>query len=227
MTQIKKGYKRLNHDLHDLHDKTDIKSRNQKNHGADKMKQTEIGIIPEDWEVKRLGEIGIFSKGSGISKSEVISGNIPAIRYGELYTKHNDYIKDFFSWISFEVASKAKKLKKGDLLFAGSGETKEEIGKCVAYTKDAEAFAGGDIIIFSPHHNNDSVFLGFLLNTSSIQKQKSQKGQGDAIVHISANSLSTVQLPIPQNKAEQTSIATVLSDMDKCVCWKMLKIENC
>ncbi|NJL06659.1 MAG: restriction endonuclease subunit S, partial [Chloroflexaceae bacterium] len=33
-------------------------------------KQTEIGVIPEDWEVKRLGEIGSFSRGRGIKRDD-------------------------------------------------------------------------------------------------------------------------------------------------------------
>ena len=55
-----------------------------------RFKDTEIGRIPEDWEVKPLADIGYFSKGAGISRAEAFYGNIPAIRYGEIYTCHND-----------------------------------------------------------------------------------------------------------------------------------------
>ena len=34
-------------------------------------KQTEVGVIPEEWEVKKLGDICKFSKGKGISKSDI------------------------------------------------------------------------------------------------------------------------------------------------------------
>ena len=74
-------------------------------------KKTEVGVIPEDWEVKKLGELGKFSKGSGVRKDEALSGNIPCVRYGEIYTRHNDYIKQFQSFISKEIAATAKKLK--------------------------------------------------------------------------------------------------------------------
>jgi type I restriction enzyme S subunit len=180
-------------------------------------KQTEIGIVPEDWEVKYLSEIGSFTKGSGIFKNEANSGNIPCIRYGEIYTKHNDYIKEFYSHISQQVANDACLLKRGDLLFAGSGETKEEIGKCVAYDKDEVAYAGGDIVILSPNQSNNSIFLGFLLNTPLVQKQKATKGQGDAIVHISSKALSEILIPLPPSFTEQIAIATVLSDMDEYI----------
>jgi len=179
-------------------------------------KQTEIGLIPSDWEVKTLGELGKFSKGSGVRKDEALSGDIPCIRYGELYTRHSDYIKQFYSFISKDIAITAKKLKVGDILFAGSGETKEEIGKSVAFVNDFEAYAGGDIVILSPI-TADTLYLGYLLNAPFIQKQKASRGQGDAVVHISATQLGNIKIPLPPTIAEQTLIATALSDADALI----------
>lgn len=183
---------------------------------AEKYKQTDIGIIPDDWEVRNLEEIGKFSKGSGVRKDEALSGEIPCIRYGEIYTKHNDYIKQFYSFISQGVSNTAKRLKMGDILFAGSGETKEEIGKSVAFINDFEAYAGGDIVILS-NSVVEPLYLGYLLNAPFIQKQKASRGQGDAVVHISATQLGAVKIPLPPTKAEQTAIATALSDADDLI----------
>lgn len=166
----------------------------------------------EEWEVKRLGELGEFLKGSGVKKDESFSGNLPCIRYGEIYTKHCDCIKTFHSWISPEVAATAKRLKQGDILFAGSGETKEEIGKCVAFVDDFEAYAGGDIVILRPE-NSCSTFLGYYLNTTPINQQKASRGQGDAVVHIGSAALSSIEIKTPP-LPEQTTIAAILSDMD-------------
>lgn len=179
-------------------------------------KESEIGVIPVDWEVKQLATIGKFAKGQGIRKNEASNGEIPCIRYGELYTRHNDYIKEYFSFISKETAKTARRLKPGDILFAGSGETKEEIGKCAAFIDNIEAYAGGDIVILSPV-GVSPLFLGYLLNAQNIQKQKASKGQGDAIVQISANQLGSIQIPLPPTKSEQTAIATALSDTDALI----------
>lgn len=179
-------------------------------------KQTEVGVIPSDWDVKKLGELGKFSKGSGVRKGESLSGDIPCVRYGELYTRHSDYIKQFYSFISKEVSETAKKLKTGDILFAGSGETKEEIGKSVAFIDEFDAYAGGDIVILTPT-NAEPLYLGYLLNAPIIQKQKASRGQGDAVVHISASQLAIISIPLPANKAEQTAIATALSDTDQYI----------
>ncbi|MFI5396105.1 MAG: restriction endonuclease subunit S [Candidatus Binatia bacterium] len=165
-----------------------------------------------EWEVKRLGEIGSFSKGKGIRKDQVVSDGLPCIRYGEIYTQHDDYIRGFYSFISREIAAQSQRLRKGDLLFAGSGETAEEIGKCVSFLGDEEAYAGGDIVVFSPV-DQDSMYLGYLMNHASVSCQKARMGQGDAVVHISARNLALLDLRLPKVE-EQTAIATVLSDMD-------------
>lgn len=183
---------------------------------SQKMKLTSIGLIPEDWEAIPLSKVGIFGKGSGVTRANAQSGNIPCIRYGEIYTSHNDYIKAFYSHISSEIASTATKLKKGDVLFAGSGETKEEIGKAVAFLGDEEAYAGGDIIILSPNVESSSMYLGYVLNSKSAVAQKASMGQGDAVVHIHAKELADVVIPWPKVE-EQEKIANALSSIDALI----------
>jgi type I restriction enzyme S subunit len=174
--------------------------------------ETRLPGFSGNWEVKQLGDIGQFLKGRGVKKDEAQSGTLPCIRYGEIYTHHNDYIKSFNSWISPKVAATATRLKQGDLLFAGSGETKEEIGKCVAFIDDCEAYAGGDTVILRATGINP-MFMGYYCNTAPIATQKASKGQGDAVVHISAAALSSIALALP-SLTEQNAIADVLSDMD-------------
>lgn len=180
-------------------------------------KQTELGIIPEDWDVKILGDIGTFSKGSGVSRTESNTGNIPCVRYGELYTHHNDYIKMFNSFISSEVAKNAKMIKCGDVLFAASGETKEDIGKSVAFVGNFEAYAGGDIIILSTNALScDAKYIGYASNSIQVIKQKAAKAQGDAVVHITSDSIKNIKISIPP-LPEQKAIAEALSDVDELI----------
>ena len=164
------------------------------------------------WEIKRLGQLGGFLKGRGVTRDESATGNLACVRYGELYTRHNNHIETFYSWISSEVATNATRLEQGDILFAGSGETKEEIGKCTAFVEDMEAYAGGDIVILR-NRKADPLFLGYYLNTEPVNRQKASKGQGDAVVHINAAALADIQCAFPC-VAEQTAIATIFSDMD-------------
>jgi type I restriction enzyme S subunit len=174
--------------------------------------QTRLPGFQGEWQVKRLGDLGIFLKGSGVKKDDARSGDLPCVRYGEIYTHHDDYIRSFNSWISHDVAKTATRLKSGDLLFAGSGETKAEIGKCVAFVQECEAYAGGDIVILRPL-GVDPLFMGYYCNTAPVNAQKASRGQGDAVVHISTAALAAIAVSLP-TQAEQTAIATVLSDMD-------------
>lgn len=190
-----------------------------------KFKLGNVTIDKSKWEKKSLKEFGSFSKGQGIKRDEAHSGSIAAVRYGEIYTTHNDYIKEFHSFISEDVAKKSKLLKKGDLLFSCSGETKEDIGKCVAFVSNVVAYAGGDIIIFSPQIECDSKYLGFLLNARSINKQKYGLGQGDSIVHISAESIGRLTVFLP-SYPEQKVIADVLSAIDDELALLKQQLEN-
>ena len=174
--------------------------------------KTRLPGFSGEWEMKRLGDLGPFLKGSGVRRDQAQSGEIPCVRYGELYTSHSDIVRRFVSRISRQVAEEATLLQHGDLLFAGSGETKAEIGKCAAFAQHCEAYAGGDIVILRQKEGNP-IFLGYLMNTRAVARQKSNMGQGDAVVHISARALARVEVELPRLK-EQTAIAEVLSDMD-------------
>lgn len=177
-----------------------------------------------EWESRKLEEVGRFLKGSGVAKHESLSGGIRCVRYGELYTRHDDYIREFHSWIPRTVADSATQLAKGDILFAGSGETKEEIGKCAAFVHDVEAYAGGDIIILRPE-GADSLFLGYYLNSAPIRRQKASKGQGDAVVHIAASALGDIRVLLPSLK-EQSAISTVLCDIDSDIAALGMKLAK-
>ena len=159
-----------------------------------------------------MGEIGTFSKGRGIKRDDVTDDGLPCIRYGELYTRYHNYVTTPVSRISPTVAQTALPIQTGDLLFAGSGETAEEIGRCAAYLGNEQAYVGGDTIVLTPS-GQDSMYLGHLMNHPLVATQKARFGQGDAIVHISAQNLARVKIVLPPIE-EQRAIATVLSDMD-------------
>ena len=173
-------------------------------------------MVNNAWKTVTLSSIGTFQKGSGISRAESNSGALPAVRYGELYTVYNNYVRKYTSHISHEVASKALRVHCGDILFACSGETKEDIAKCAAIIDDSEVYAGGDIIVLSPTTKVDPIFLGFVLNTQDVIQQRAQKAQGDAIVHISTDSIKSIEIAMPEY-SEQVKIAKALYDIDTLI----------
>ena len=168
-----------------------------------------------EWETKRLDELGYFSKGCGIKRDDVSDEGFPCIRYGELYTRYKDYILNPVTRIPATVARAALQIKTGDLLFAGSGETAEEIGRCAAYIGEEQAYAGGDIVVLTPS-NVSSVYIGYLMNHPTVAIQKMRVAQGDAVVHISASNLAQVQISLPSIE-EQRAIAEALLDVDRLI----------
>lgn len=179
--------------------------------------------IPSGWQQVKLGDIGVFSKGVGISKEQLSEKGLNAVRYGELYTKHNFQIKKIYSFIDKEVALESKEIKKGDILFAGSGETIDEIGKSAAYMLDEKAFAGGDTIIFRPKNSN-SLFLSYFLNIGEARKKLRELGQGQSVVHIYKSDIEKLELHLPP-LSEQNRIVSVLETWDKAIEKLSKKIE--
>lgn len=172
-----------------------------------------IGEIPEGWEVKRFKFVATsLEKGAGITKEEVFEdGDTPCVRYGEIYSKYN---QSFSNCISKTYSSKIpvqKYFTNGDILFVGTGELVEEIGKCIAYLGNENCLAGGDIIIAK--HNQNPSFLSYAMNSSYAQNQKSRNKAKLKVVHISATEIGDVQILLPPIP-EQESIAKMLDS--KC-----------
>jgi type I restriction enzyme S subunit len=175
--------------------------------------KTRLPGFTESWSTKSLGVLGTFLKGRGVKREDVRNVGIPCIRYGELYTTFTDYTSEARFYVEPEIAATALPLRSGDLLFAGSGETHEEIGKCVAYIGKTPAVVGGDIVVLRGSTFNP-VYLALLANTPAVANQKARAGQGDAVVHINSRALAAVQIEMPL-RAEQDAITSVVLDADK------------
>ena len=165
-----------------------------------------------EWETKRMGDLGTFNKGKGIKRSDLRETGVPCVRYGELYTRYENYVDKPVSKVTQDIADTALPIRRGDLMFAASGETAGEIGVCVAYVGNEPAYAGGDIIVLRAS-GQDAIYLAHLLNAAVAARQKTRMAQGDAVVHIRADHLAGIALPLPP-LTEQRAIATILSEMD-------------
>lgn len=155
-----------------------------------------LGEIPAHWEMRRLAQFGPFYKGSGIARADITESGLPAITYGDIYTQYDVQAEQLVKFTSEEVAQKAQQILSGDLLLTGSGETIEDIGKCVVYLGAVPAYAGGDIILLRQTLAN-SHYLSYMLNSPLAVAQKMQMARGDIIVHIYGSSLRNLMFPLP------------------------------
>ena len=188
-----------------------------------------LGEVPEHWEVRPLGRMGSFFKGGGGTKADEIEGGIPCIRYGDLYTQHEFCIRGSRAGISEENVGAYRRLRHGDVLFAGSGETIEEIGKSAVNLITERAYCGGDVIVFRPTIEVDAAFLGYAADCRPATYQKVCMGRGVTVMHIYSSALKNLLLPLPPVH-EQQAIATFLDrktgEIDALVAQKRLLIER-
>ena len=172
-----------------------------------------LGDVPEHWDVVQLGRIGTLSKCSGGTKDDESPNGIPCVRYGDLYTSHEFAIRHSRSFISEGKATEYTPIEYGDVLFTGSGETIDEIGKSAVNLVGPQLRCGGDVILFRPNVEMDARFSGYALACPQAQWQKSRMGRGITIMHIYGGSLKYLWLSLP-SLAEQSAIADYLDHAD-------------
>ncbi|WP_163534423.1 restriction endonuclease subunit S [Helicobacter suis] len=100
----------------------------------------------------RLGEIGEFVRGNGLTKADLHPANtngtlIGAIHYGEIHTHYKTHTATTKSFVTAQLAKKLKKVKRGDLVIVGVSEDVDSICKAVAYLGDKDICIGGDTFI--------------------------------------------------------------------------------
>ena len=173
-----------------------------------------LGEVPAHWEVRRLGQVGAFSKGNGGTKEDEVLTGIPCVRYGDLYTSHQYFIRKSRSCVNSERAKEYTPVKFGDVLFAGSGETIEEIGKSAVNLIQTEACCGGDVILFRPSRAVDARYMGYATDSAPAAIQKSKMGRGITVMHIYGSELKNLIVALPP-LPEQTAIARFLDHMDR------------
>ena len=167
----------------------------------EEIRNSQIKRIISSYPIERyiqLKYLGEFSKGGGFSRDNLLEcDGYPAVLYGDIYTQYRFTTERIAHLIDKEAYQKACKIKCGDIVFAGTGETKDEIGKPILYTGNQTVAIGGDVISFRNTSDIDSRFLLYYLYTDDALKHRYVNGKGDIIVHISASALGNQIITIP------------------------------
>ena len=151
-------------------------------------------------------------RGNGIKREEIREIGIPCIRYGEIYTDYGISFEKTKSYTDENLIINKKYIEYGDILFAITGESVEEIGKSTAYIGKEKCLVGGDILVMK--HKQDPVYLSYVLSTENAQKQKSKGKIKSKVVHTNATDIGEIEIPLPPLEV-QKRIVEVLDNFEK------------
>lgn len=188
-----------------------------------------VDEVPQNWGIRRVKYIATcLKKGNGITKEDIVEdGDTLCIRYGEIYTKYNLSFFECTTRTNKERISSKQYFTQGDILFAGTGELIEEIGKNIVYLGTGDCLAGGDIIILK--HKQNARYLNYALNSECVQAQKSCNKAKLKVVHISAFEIGNIKIALPPLD-EQQEIADYLdnkcAEIEQIIADKKAQIET-
>ena len=181
-----------------------------------KFKQTEVGMIPSDWNVDVLARLtSRITVGIANSATQAyVEHGIPMLRNQNI--KPNILDSEDVVCISsqFEERYKNKRLRKDDLIVARTGYPGTT---CVV----SEKFAGAQTfttLIASPNNSViASIYLSYYMNSDYGKAFFEASQIGGAQKNVNAHTLSTMPIPYPTSKKEQQRIANALSDVDTLI----------
>lgn len=171
------------------------------------MKQTEIGLIPDDWEVKRLGEIGEPCMCKRILKEQTSpTGDIPFYKIGTFGGIPDAYIsRELFE----QYKEQYNYPKKGTLLLSAAGT----IGRVVVFDGKDSYFQDSNIVWID--NDETKVTNGFLFYCYSRMQWKTE--EGGIVSRLYNANLKSTSFIAPKSLAEQERIAKALSDADALI----------
>lgn len=173
------------------------------------------------WKNLTLGEIGKWSKGRLLSKSDLTAdGKNPCIHYGELFVNYSEVINEVESYTNVDNGCYSE---IGDILFPDSDVTATGLARCSAIMQNG-VILGGGINILKVDKKFYSPYISYSINQ--------EKGQiisrviGTTVRHINSTALSEVQIAVPSDIKEQQQIANYFTCLDKQITLQAQRLEK-
>jgi type I restriction enzyme S subunit len=151
-----------------------------------KFKETEIGNIPEEWEVKELENLGIVLTGKGTKKLEI--GKYPIIGSNGLLGYTEDYLED------------------EDLIFTGRVGT---IGR-INFQKKEKIWLSDNVLYFKTKNIHLLNYVYYYLKKTDF----SHLNVGSTQPLVKQSDFKKIKIALPQTENELIKIAKILSDLD-------------
>ena len=172
------------------------------NRGGQKLNNTKI---------MSLGELGTFTRGSGLQKKDFTPTGVGCIHYGQIYTYYGTYAYKTKSFVSQEFAQKARKAQYGDLVIATTSENDEDVCKAVVWLGNDDIVISSDACFYT--HTMNPKYVAYYFQTEQFQKQKRSFITGTKVRRVNANDLAKIKIPVPSPE-EQQRIVSILDKFD-------------
>ncbi|PKO44364.1 MAG: hypothetical protein CVU30_04800 [Betaproteobacteria bacterium HGW-Betaproteobacteria-3] len=171
-------------------------------------KQTEVGVIPEDWETKTLGEVGEALIGLTYKPEDVR-------RYGTLVLRSSNIQEgvlcfDDNVFVEKEINERIM-VRPGDILICVRNGSRNLIGKTALLDERTVGMTFGAFM--AVFRSPVGRFINYLFQ-SDILKRQINEHLGATINQITNGSINSFQIPLPPTESEQRAIAAALSDVD-------------
>ena len=181
-------------------------------------KQSEVGMIPDDWEVVRLCELSKFKNGLNKAKRFFGTGT-PIVNYMDVFERpglRTDDLSGRVNLSSEEIRN--YEVRQGDVFFTRTSETVEEVGVAsVMLDNPHDTVFSGFVLRARPHDGrlNDD-FKQYCFASNTIRSQIVSSATYTTRALTNGRALSAVWIAIPP-KPEQRAIAEALSDVDTLI----------
>ncbi len=192
-------------------------------------KNSPLGLIPEDWELKLFSEVFDYINTPSFSRdnltNEKTEKEVKYIHYGDIHSTFKSELLDVEKVIipylkdEFVDESKLNYLTEGDLVIADASEDYKGIGECIELknVKNTKIIGGLHTIVARSRDNQThNGFRTYIFNSHLVSKSLKTIATGISVYGISKGNLSKLKLPIPP-RPEQKAIADCLSTWDKAI----------
>jgi type I restriction enzyme S subunit len=175
------------------------------------FKQTEVGVIPEDWQVKTMAETGENIIGLTYNPKDVKEYGHLVLRSSNIQNNKLAFENNVF--VEMELPKRVI-VKENDILICVRNGSKQLIGKCALIDKATEGSAFGAFM--SVYRTTSAKYIFHQFQSNVIQRQIDEV-MGATINQLTNKNLASFKIPFPKEEAEQTAIATALSNIDELI----------
>ena len=179
----------------------------------------------DDWEQRKLGELGSLKNGMNFSK-EAMGIGFPFVNLQNIFGNNVIDVTNLGKAMASDSQLKDYNLLNGDVLFVRSSVKLEGVGEAALVPQNLENTTySGFIIRFRDEYGLDNNFKRFLFGIESVRNQIMAQATNSANKNISQTVLENLCLKIP-NKSEQEKIGLYFSDIDHLITLHHRKCEE-